>query len=109
MPEGQVAQVILHYDREYNGMCGISMVDRKGNTLFKTYDHPRVDALHTISLEEGESIVGFRSCVYGGGKIARHADFQFMIAKEVFEFEESDEEEKSDKFKQDEKGNNLHK
>ena len=59
------------------------MVDRKGNTLFKTYDSEYADASHTISLEQGESIVGFRSCADDGGKTAAHFDFQFIIAKMV--------------------------
>ena len=92
VPEGQVAQVILHYESVTNCLYGISMVDRKGNTLFTTYDSPDADASHTISLQEGESIVGFRSCADDGGKTAAHADFQFIIAKEV-EVEESDNEE----------------
>jgi hypothetical protein len=61
------------------------MVDRKGNTLFKTHDHPNADASHTISLEEGESIVGFRSSADGYGKVACHWDFQLIIAKGVKE------------------------
>jgi hypothetical protein len=68
VPVGQVAQVILHYESGNNYLWGISMVDRKGNTLFKTYDHPWADASHTISLEEGESIVGFRSHAWDNGK-----------------------------------------
>jgi hypothetical protein len=68
VPVGQVAQVILHYQKWDNYLCGISMVDRKGNTLFKTYEPPYADASHTISLEEGESIVGFRSYASGKGK-----------------------------------------
>ena len=36
VPEGQVAQIILHYRSKYNDLFAISMVDRKGNTLFKT-------------------------------------------------------------------------
>ena len=83
VPEGQVAQVILHYWRLANFLCAISMVDRKGNTLFKTYDSPSADASHTISLEQGEAIVGFRSWADCGGKLAWHADFQFIIAKMV--------------------------
>ena len=73
VPVGQVAQVILHYRSNTNKMCGISMVDRQGNTLFKTYDWG-ADASHTISLEEGESIVGFRSHAWLG-KDALHYDF----------------------------------
>ena len=76
---GQVAQVILHYHSESNSLWGISMVDRKGNTLFKTYDKD-ADASHTISLEEGESIVGFRSYAFGNGQYALHYDFQLIIA-----------------------------
>ena len=68
VPEGQVAQVILHYRSEHNDLWAISMVDRKGNTLFKTYDSEHADASHTISLEQGESIVGFRSWADCGGK-----------------------------------------
>jgi hypothetical protein len=68
------------------------MVDRKGNTLFKTFDSPYADASHTISLAEGESIVGFRSCADGNGKSAWHWDFQLIIAKMVeTESDESDE------------------
>jgi hypothetical protein len=70
------------------------MVDRKGNTLFKTFDDEYANASHTISLEEGESIVGFRSHAYDG-KYASHYDFQLIIAKEggyEEEVEESDEE-----------------
>ena len=85
VPEGQVAKVILHYESEYNNLLAISMVDRKGNTLFKTWDHPLADASHTISLQVGESIVGFRSWADGGGNTAGHADFQFIIAKMVDE------------------------
>jgi hypothetical protein len=71
VPVGQVAQVILHYFSSDNWLCGNSMVDRKGNTLFKTFDCG-ADESHTISLEEGESIVGFRSrvCYDGNGKYA---------------------------------------
>ena len=91
VPVGQVAQVILHYYSESNWLCGISMVDRKGNTLFKTYDWG-ADASHTISLEEGESIVGFRSWAGYNGKRAYHCDFQLIIAKMVeTESDESDE------------------
>ena len=84
------------------------MVDRKGNTLFKTYDHPLADASHTISLQEGESIVGFRSWAGKDGKTAFHLDFQFIIAKEVEE--EFDEDEEVDEVvwwekKDDEKNN----
>ena len=67
------------------------MVDRKGNTLFKTCDSEFADASHTISLEQGESIVGFRSRADGGGKTAFHVDFQFIIAK-LEETGSSDEE-----------------
>ena len=60
------------------------MVDRKGNTLFKTDDDDEdADASHTISLEEGELIVGFRSRATNDGKDAFHYDFQFIIAKMV--------------------------
>jgi hypothetical protein len=91
VPVGQVAQVILHYQRNTNALGGISMVDRKGNTLFKTYDSTFADASHTISLEEGESIVGFRSHAFEG-KYAFHYDFQLIIAKMVeTESDESDE------------------
>jgi hypothetical protein len=69
------------------------MVDRKGNTLFKTNDSEYADASHTISLEEGESIVGFRSYAYEG-KYASHWDFQLIIAKEGgYEVTDSEEEE----------------
>jgi hypothetical protein len=95
VPVGQVAQVILHYESKYNRLWGISMVDRKGNTLFKTCDDEDADASHTISLQEGESIVGFRSYAADIGREASHQDFQLIIAKEVEveeEIEESDEE-----------------
>ena len=92
VPEGQVAQVILHYNIYSNGLKGISMVDRKGNTLFKTYDSEFADASHTISLEQGELIVGFKSYASGGGKTAYHWDFQFIIAKLVEEALDIDEE-----------------
>jgi hypothetical protein len=61
VPEGQVAQIILHYRFNDNGLVAISMVDRNRKTLFKTDGSKYADASHTISLEEGESIVGFRS------------------------------------------------
>ena len=83
VPVGQVAQVIIHHESTQNFLCGISMVDRKGNTLFKTWDDKDADASHTISLEEGESIVGFRSHAGNDGKKALHWDFQLIIAKMV--------------------------
>jgi hypothetical protein len=87
VPVGQVAKVILHHQSDSNWLCGISMVDRKGNTLFETFDHPFADRSHTISLEEGESIVGFRSYASGNGKTAFHWDFQLIMAKEIKEGE----------------------
>ena len=54
VPEGQVAQVTLDYKSKFNMLCSISMVDRWGNTLFKTWDSEYADATHTIWLEAGE-------------------------------------------------------
>ena len=90
VPVGQVAQVILHYWSESNLLRGISMVDTYGNTIIRT--NGGGDAAHTIILQQGESIVGYRSRADDNGTTAGHYDFQLIIAREV---EETDDEEES--------------
>jgi len=100
VPEGQVAQISLY--RGSSGECelsGFRMVDRRGNSLFRTFRSKHSDCEETISLEEGELIVGYRSWekihpYVIDRKTAWHHWFQFIIAKEVeVEVEESDNEE----------------
>ena len=90
VPVSEVARVILYYWSESNQLRGISMVDRNGNTIMKT--NGGGDSAHTISLQKGESIVGYRSRADDNGTTAGHYDFQLIIAREV---EETDDEEES--------------
>ena len=81
MPEpDNVGKVTIHYDSDYNDLCGISVFDRKGNRLFKTYDSEYADKDHTIELLPGERWVGVKSRA-AGGKVARHYDIQIVIMR----------------------------
>ena len=57
------AHYTIHYQSEYSKMGGISVADREGTTLFKTFENPNFDSTCTVSLDEGEVIVGFKSLV----------------------------------------------
>lgn len=79
MPEpDNVGKVTIHYDSSDNWLCGISVFDRKGNRLFKTYDHEYADKDHTIELLPGERWVGVKSHAWLG-KYAGHFDIQIVI------------------------------
>jgi hypothetical protein len=76
-----VSQVTIHHDRDTNKLCGISVYDREGDRLFKTFVSKWIATQeHTIELLPGERWVGVKSFAKEG-KFALHWDFQLVIMR----------------------------
>ena len=81
VPLHQVGEITFHYYGGSNNLDGISMKDRRGNLLFETFDD--ADREHTVSLEDGEVIVGFMSFTDNENKVADHFDFQLIVMRDL--------------------------
>ena len=65
IPESQVDLITLHYRRSDNWLLAITMADRHGNNLLKTFDSPIAYETYSISLREGEKLVGMLAWTNG--------------------------------------------
>ena len=79
------AKYTFHFDSRSNSLIGISVLNLDGKTLFRTHEHQlgnMGESSFTISLDEGEVIVGLHSgAMYG--KWAKHWDFRFIIMRDL--------------------------
>ncbi len=83
-PQAQISKIEIGYDPEDRMLEGLKFYSKDGAVVFQTgYDWFKYSRLktHTVYLEDGERVIGFRSRSYP--TYATHYDFQLIIGRPV--------------------------